>query len=132
MKHLEQALAAKAEEFRDDVRLGRTCMQDAVPLTLGQEFGAFQHAVERLAGRLRVERERWNKSCLGGTAVGTGLNAPPGFAEQAAEQVSRLTGKPFVTAPNKFHALTSKDELVFAHGAVKALACAPALATAFS
>ena len=96
------------------VKSGRTHLQDAVPITLGQEISGWRNMLEKDRAMLEL--------ALGGTAVGTGLNAPAGFAEDVAKAVSELTGKHFVTAPNKFHALTSKDELVFAHGALKALA----------
>ncbi len=104
------------------VKSGRTHLQDAVPITLGQEISGWRSSLERDAALIRAALPGLHELALGGTAVGTGLNAPAGFAEGVAEEVARLTGRPFVTAPNKFHALTSKDELVFAHGALKALA----------
>ena len=109
-------------DYQGIVKSGRTHLQDAVPISFSQEISGWRSSLERDAELIRLSLPPLSELALGGTAVGTGLNAPPGFGEQAAEQVSRLTGKPFVTAPNKFHALTSRDELVFAHGAVKALA----------
>ena len=110
------------EENADVVKLGRTHLQDAVPITLGQEISGWRSSLERDAALIRSACPPLHELALGGTAVGTGLNAPKGFDTAVAQAVSGLTGKPFVTAPNKFHALTSKDELVFAHGALKALA----------
>ena len=104
------------------VKSGRTHLQDAVPITLGQEVSGWRASLERDRTMLEAALPGLRELALGGTAVGTGLNAPKGFDTAVAEAVSELTGKPFVTAPNKFHALTSKDELVFAHGALKALA----------
>ena len=105
------------------VKSGRTHLQDATPITFSQEISGWRSSLERDVEMLKVAVKPLYELALGGTAVGTGLNTPEGFAELVAENVSKLTGKPFVTAQNKFHALTSKDELVFAHGAIKALAC---------
>ena len=105
------------------VKSGRTHLQDATPLTLGQEISGWSSSLRRDERMIRGAMEGVRELALGGTAVGTGLNAPDGFDRAVAAAVAELTGKPFVTASNKFHALTSKDELVFAHGAVKALAC---------
>ena len=110
-------------ENDDVVKSGRTHLQDATPIKFSQEISGWRSSLERDAELLRAAAVPLHELALGGTAVGTGLNAPAGFAELVAEKVSSLTGRPFVTAPNKFHALTSKDELVFAHGAIKALAC---------
>ncbi len=110
------------EENADVVKSGRTHLQDAVPITLGQEISGWRTSLERDAGLIRAALPPLHELALGGTAVGTGLNAPKGFDTAVASEVAALTGKPFVTAPNKFHALTSRDELVFAHGALKALA----------
>ncbi len=110
------------EENRDAVKSGRTHLQDAVPISFAQEISGWRSSLERDIELLRMSAEPLKELALGGTAVGTGLNAPEGFAEQAAEEISALTGKSFRTAPNKFHALTSRDEIVFAHGALKALA----------
>lgn len=122
LDELQQTFEDLATRYKDVIKTGRTHLQDAVPLTLGQEISGWY-------AMLAANREMLRKSCeglrelpLGGTAVGTGLNAPEGFGEAAAAEISRLTGKHFVSAPNKFHALTSKDHFVFAHGAMKALA----------
>ena len=105
------------------VKSGRTHLQDATPITFSQEISGWRSSLERDVELLRLAVKPLCELALGGTAVGTGLNAPKGFAEAVAAEVAALTGKPFVTDANKFHALTSKDELVFAHGAIKALAC---------
>ena len=104
------------------VKSGRTHLQDAVPIAFSQEISGWRSSIERDCGMIRLALGPLYELALGGTAVGTGLNAPKGFAELAARELSALTGRPFVTAENKFHALTSRDELVFAHGALKALA----------
>lgn len=114
----------RLEEENDDVvKSGRTHLQDATPIKFSQEISGWRASLERDAELLRTASAPLHELALGGTAVGTGLNAPAGFAELVSEKVSHLTSKPFVTAANKFHALTSKDELVFAHGAIKAAAC---------
>ena len=105
------------------VKSGRTHLQDATPITFSQEISGWRSSLERDCELLCLAMKPLHELALGGTAVGTGLNAPKGFDTRVADEVARLTGKPFVTAANKFHALTSKDELVFAHGAVKAMAC---------
>ncbi len=105
------------------VKSGRTHLQDATPITFSQEISGWRSSLQKDVELIKRSVEPLRELALGGTAVGTGLNAPEGFAEKVAEEVSNITGKKFVTAANKFHALTSKDELVFAHGAVKALAC---------
>ncbi len=105
------------------VKSGRTHLQDATPIRFSQEISGWRSSLETDAALIERALEPLRSLALGGTAVGTGLNAPKGFDKTVAEIVSELTGKRFVTAENKFHALTSKDELVFAHGAVKALAC---------
>ena len=104
------------------VKSGRSHLQDATPITFSQEISGWRSSLERDVELLKASVKPLYELALGGTAVGTGLNAPTGFGELVAKKVSSLTGKPFVTASNKFHALTSKDELVFAHGAIKALA----------
>ncbi len=106
----------------DAVKSGRTHLQDATPIRFSQEISGWGNSLERDRELLRLSLQPLRELALGGTAVGTGLNAPAGFDRAVAQAVSELTGKPFVTAENKFHALTSKDELVFAHGALKALA----------
>ena len=110
------------EENKDAVKSGRTHLQDAVPISFAQEISGWRSSLERDIELLKLSLSPLYELALGGTAVGTGLNAPKGFAELSASELAQMTGKPFKTAPNKFHALTSKDELVFAHGAVKALA----------
>ncbi len=105
------------------VKSGRTHLQDAVPISFDQEISGWRTSLERDREMLVSSLPYLKQLALGGTAVGTGLNAPKNFDTKVAECVSKLTGKDFITAPNKFHALTSKDELVFAHGAIKALAC---------
>lgn len=104
------------------VKSGRTHLQDATPIKFSQEISGWRASLEKDKKMILTACEELKELALGGTAVGTGLNAPAGFAEKAAEAISTLTGKNFVTAPNKFHSLTSKDEIVFAHGALKALA----------
>ncbi len=118
---LEDVFSRLSEEYADVIKTGRTHLQDATPLTLGQEIGAWREMLTKCRAMLISSCEGLRELALGGTAVGTGLNAPAQFGELAAQEVSRLTGKRFVTAPNKFHALTSKDQIVFAHGALKAL-----------
>lgn len=105
------------------VKSGRTHLQDAVPIAFSQEISGWRNMIEVTKEQLTLSLKGLKELALGGTAVGTGLNAPAGFDKEVAKQVSVLTGKDFVTAPNKFHALTSKDAIVFAHGAMKALAC---------
>lgn len=109
-------------EYADVIKVGRTHLQDATPLTLGQEISGWSSSLRRDERMIRGAMEGVRELALGGTAVGTGLNALPTFGETVAQEISALTGKHFVTAPNKFHALTSKDELVYLHGAFKALA----------
>ena len=110
------------DEYADAVKSGRTHLQDAVPITFGQEVSGWRMSLERDCAQLRAALPGLYELALGGTAVGTGLNAPEGFDTAVAAEIARLTGKPFMSAPNKFHALTSLDEIVFAHGAMKALA----------
>lgn len=109
-------------EYADVIKVGRTHLQDATPLTLGQEISGWSSSLRRDERMIRGAMEGVRELALGGTAVGTGLNALSAFGETVAQEISALTGKRFVTAPNKFHALTSKDELVYLHGAFKALA----------
>ena len=110
------------EKHEGIVKSGRTHLQDAVPISFSQEISGWRGSLMRSAEMVRLSLAPLSELALGGTAVGTGLNAPEGFDRLAAEEISSLTGHTFVTAPNKYHALTSKDELVFAHGAVKAMA----------
>lgn len=111
------------EENEGIVKSGRTHLQDAVPISFSQEISGWRSSLEKDTELLQKGTEPLKALALGGTAVGTGLNAPEGFGQEVARQISALTGKKFVTADNKFHALTSRDEMVFAHGAIKALAC---------
>ena len=104
------------------VKSGRTHLQDAVPISFSQEISGWRSSLEKDIQLIRLAIDPLRELALGGTAVGTGLNAPKGFDTKVAEEISALSGKKFVTAENKFHALTSKDEIVFAHGAVKAMA----------
>ena len=120
---LVQTFRRLEKENEDVLKVGRTHLQDAVPLRFSQEISGWRSSVETDMEMLRAALVPLRSLALGGTAVGTGLNAPAGFAEAAAERVAALTAQPFVTAENKFHALSSRSELVFAHGALKALAC---------
>ena len=122
LAQLHGTLAHKAQEFDAIVKIGRTHLQDATPLTLGQEFSGFAAQLAHGARHVRAALPHLCELALGGTAVGTGLNAPVGYAERAAAELARLTGLPLVTAPNKFEALASCDALVHAHGALKTLA----------
>ena len=119
---LEKTFVKLSEEYADVIKVGRTHLQDATPLTLGQEISGWAASLEKDAKMIRQSLDEVRELALGGTAVGTGLNALPEFGETVAAEISALTGKKFITAPNKFHALTSKDELVYVHGAMKALA----------
>ncbi len=110
------------EENQDVLKCGRTHLQDATPITFAQEISGWRSSLERDRALILLALDPLSELALGGTAVGTGLNAPQGFDVRTAEILSELTDTPFRTAPNKFHALTSKDELIFAHGALKALA----------
>jgi fumarate hydratase class II len=122
LTHLQAALAAKAKAFASIVKIGRTHTQDATPLTLGQEFSGYAAQVKSGIARVRIGLKQLYPLAQGGTAVGTGLNAKRQFAKLFAEKVAADTGLPFVTAPNKFEALASHGALVFAHGALNALA----------
>jgi len=122
VKSVRDALDAKAKEFADVVKIGRTHLQDAVPLTVGQEFSAWVSLLDRDIKRLEQVLEGLYDLAIGGTAVGTGLNTHPEFAERAAKKISELTGLPFRSHPNKFAALSAHDEIVFAQGALETLA----------
>jgi len=124
LKHLHAALDAKAKAFAHIIKIGRTHTQDATPLTLGQEFGGYAAQVASSIKRIEITLPGLYELAQGGTAVGTGLNAPIGFAEKVAEEIARITGLPFITAPNKFEALAAHDAMVFAHGAINAAAAA--------
>jgi fumarate hydratase class II len=122
VKKLRDALDVKAKEFADIVKIGRTHLQDATPLTLGQEFSGYVNLLDRDGGRIAMALDGLYDLAIGGTAVGTGLNAHPEFAERAAKKIAELTGLPFRSHPNKFASLSAHDELVFASGALKTLA----------
>lgn len=122
IEKLRATLAKKSKDFDDIVKIGRTHLQDATPLTLGQEFSGYVAQLDHGAKHVKAALPHLCELALGGTAVGTGLNAPKGYAEQVAAELANLTGMPFITAPNKFEALASADGLVHAHGALKTLA----------
>ena len=119
---LRHALAAKSDEFADIVKIGRTHLQDAVPLTLGQEFSGYVAQLDDDLERIALTMPDLYELAIGGTAVGTGINTHPEFADRCAAVIAELTGLPFVSAPNKFAALAAHDALVFASGALKTLA----------
>ncbi|MEC0212883.1 class II fumarate hydratase [Paenibacillus ehimensis] len=122
LQRLKETLGNKAKEFADIVKIGRTHLQDATPLTLGQEISGWWAMLEKTERMIRESLEPMRELAIGGTAVGTGLNAHPKFGETVAEEISRYTGETFVSAENKFHGLTSHDQIVYSHGAIKALA----------
>src|SRR6202140_1794060 len=122
VKNLRDALDAKAREFVGIVKIGRTHLQDATPLTVGQEFSGWVSLLDRDMKRVNEALDGLYDMAIGGTAVGTGLNAHPEFAERAARKISELTGLPFRSHPNKFAALSAHDEIVFASGALKTIA----------
>ncbi len=124
LKHLHAALDAKARAFDHIIKIGRTHTQDATPLTLGQEFSGYAAQVASSIKRIELTLPGLCELAQGGTAVGTGLNAPVGFAEKVAERIAAITGIAFVTAPNKFEALAAHDSMVFSHGAINAAAAA--------
>jgi fumarate hydratase class II len=124
LKSLQKALEQKEKEFQKIVKIGRTHLQDATPLTLGQEFSGYVSLIERNIKRLEQALDGLYDLAIGGTAVGTGLNAPPQFGEKVAKKIGELTHLPFRSHPNKFAALSSHDEIVFASGALKTTACA--------
>ncbi len=124
LKHLHAALDAKAKAFEHIVKIGRTHTQDATPLTLGQEFSGYAAQVASSIARIELTLPGLQELAQGGTAVGTGLNAPVGFAEKVAERIAAITGIAFVTAPNKFEAMAAHDSMVFSHGAINAAAAA--------
>ncbi|MBE9180469.1 class II fumarate hydratase [Oculatella sp. LEGE 06141] len=122
LQTLREALAAKANEFQDIVKIGRTHLMDAVPLTLGQEFSGYVAQIDHNLERIQASLPHLYELAIGGTAVGTGLNTHPDFAEQVAAEIARVTGLPFVSAPNKFAALAAHDAIVMTSGALKTLA----------
>ncbi|CRF51228.1 Fumarate hydratase class II [Helicobacter heilmannii] len=119
---LHATLHAKAEAFKDIIKIGRTHLQDATPLTLGQEFSGYASMLEHSKAQILESLEGLRELAIGGTAVGTGLNAHPQLSQKVAEELTHFTGQAFKSAPNKFHALTSHDAINFAHGALKGLA----------
>jgi fumarate hydratase class II len=121
---LQKTLAEKAEAYKDIVKIGRTHLQDATPLTLGQEFSGYAAQLEGVIKGVLAVMPQVYELTLGGTAVGTGLNAPKGYSKAVAEEIARLSGLPFVTAPNKFAGLACHDPLVLLSGALKMAACA--------
>ena len=122
LKRLHSALETKSRAWQHIIKIGRTHTQDATPLTLGQEFSGYTQQVANGIARLESTLPALMQLAQGGTAVGTGLNAPVGFAEQVAERIARITGLPFTTAPNKFEALAAHDAMVFSHGAINTVA----------
>ena len=123
VKELKKNLEEKARANADVIKIGRTHLMDAVPLSLGQEISGRAKMLENNLQRIAVTLPHLYELALGGTAVGTGLNTHPEFAEKVAAKIAALTNQPFVSAPNKFEALAGHDALVFAHGALKTLAC---------
>ena len=122
IKKLKDTLEKKMNDFRDTIKIGRTHLQDATPLTFGQEISGWHRMLEKNERMINESKEYLRELAIGGTAVGTGINAHPKFGELVAEELSKMTATTFVSAKNKFHALTSHDEIVFIHGALKALA----------
>jgi len=122
LRHLHKALAAKAKAWKKIIKIGRTHTQDATPLTLGQEFSGYAQQIANGIRRIEMTLPMLMELAQGGTAVGTGLNAPVGFAEGVAERIARITGLKFTTAPNKFEALAAHDAMVFTHGAINTVA----------
>ena len=122
LQKLRNALNDKAQAWGHIIKIGRTHTQDATPLTLGQEFGGYAHQVRMGVERIEQTLPRLMELAQGGTAVGTGLNAPVGFAEAVADKIAQITGLPFRTAPNKFEALAAHDAMVFSHGAINTVA----------
>ncbi|MBI5940832.1 MAG: class II fumarate hydratase [Caulobacterales bacterium] len=122
LKHLHAALKAKSDAWQGIIKIGRTHTQDATPLTLGQEFGGYAQQIANGIHRIEQTLPQLMELAQGGTAVGTGLNAPVGFAEKVAERIAAITGLAFTTAPNKFEALAAHDAMVFSHGAINTVA----------
>lgn len=122
LKHLHKALDKKAQEWSHIIKIGRTHTQDATPLTLGQEFGGYAQQVMNGIKRIEMTMPMLMELAQGGTAVGTGLNAPVGFAEMVADRIAKITGMPFTSAPNKFEALAAHDAMVMTHGAINTVA----------
>lgn len=122
LSHLRDTLHAKAVEFKDIVKIGRTHFMDATPLTLGQEFSGYVSQLDHGIRAIKNTLEHLSELALGGTAVGTGINTPPGYSENVAKKIAELTGLPFITAHNKFESLAAHDAIVESHGALKTVA----------
>ena len=122
LEKLHGTFTEKQEQFKDIIKIGRTHLQDATPLTLGQEISGWAYMLEKSQEIISQSKKQLSNLAIGGTAVGTGINAHPEFGSRVAEQLAEQTGLPFVSSPNKFHALTSYDEVVYVHGSLKALA----------
>ncbi len=122
IEKLKTTFAEKSEAFNDIIKIGRTHLQDATPITLGQEISGWHRMLEKTKQMIETSVESMKELAIGGTAVGTGLNAPTGFGDKVAEEISKAVSTEFISAKNKFHSLTSYDEVVYVHGAVKALA----------
>ncbi|MGG0051567.1 class II fumarate hydratase [Bacillus atrophaeus] len=122
LDQLRNTLDEKAKAYQDIVKIGRTHLQDATPLTLGQEISGWVYMLDRSKEMILEATEKIRELAIGGTAVGTGINAHPEFGELVSEEITKLTGQTFNSSPNKFHALTSHDEIIYVHGALKALA----------
>ncbi|MEC0521289.1 class II fumarate hydratase [Bacillus inaquosorum] len=122
LDQLRSTLDEKAKAYNDIVKIGRTHLQDATPLTLGQEISGWVYMLDRSKEMILEATDKMRALAIGGTAVGTGINAHPEFGELVSEEITKLTGQTFSSSPNKFHALTSHDEITYAHGALKALA----------
>ena len=122
LKSLRDTLKAKSKEFKDIVKIGRTHFMDATPLTLGQEFSGYASQLDHGIHAIKNTLDHLSELALGGTAVGTGINTPPGYAKNVAHTIAELTGLPFITAPNKFESLAAHDAIVESHGALKTVA----------
>jgi fumarate hydratase class II len=122
LQRLKETISSKKQEFEGIIKIGRTHLQDATPLTLGQEFSGWEYMLEKSEEMVKESAEHLRSLAIGGTAVGTGINAHRDFGDYTAEEISRITGRKFTSSSNKFHALTSHDEITYAHGALKALA----------
>ena len=122
IEQLKGTFSKKNEAYMNIIKIGRTHLQDATPLTLGQEISGWRAMLEKSEKMIQESAEHLLNLAIGGTAVGTGINADPSFGDKVAEQISKQTGYSFVSSDNKFHALTSHDEIVFVHGAIKGLA----------
>lgn len=114
-------IPGKEDQFQNIIKIGRTHLQDATPLTLGQEISGWRYMLEKCETLVGESKQQLKNLAIGGTAVGTGINAPE-FGEKVAKEISKQTGYEFISSPNKFHALTAHDEVVYLHGALKALA----------